>query len=102
MSGSGKWAGRGTAAERGYGSLWGKIRKVAIARDSGLCQPCIRSGKVTQAKEVDHITPKCQGGTDDLDNLQAICVPCHKEKTAREANGGVVRKQIGLDGWPAS
>lgn len=102
MSGSGKWAGRGTATERGYGTLWGKIRKVAMARDSGLCQPCVRSGKITKANEVDHIVPKSKGGADDLENLQAICKQCHKEKTAMEANGGEIRKQIGLDGWPAS
>jgi 5-methylcytosine-specific restriction protein A len=39
---------------------------------------------VTIATEVDHIVPKSQGGTDDDDNLQAICSPCHKTKTGSE------------------
>lgn len=102
MSGSGRWAGRGNAAERGYGSLWGKMRKIAMARDSGLCQPCMLAGNISKARDVDHITPKSKGGTDDLDNLQAICIDCHKAKTAKEANGGVIRKRTGLDGWPAN
>jgi 5-methylcytosine-specific restriction endonuclease McrA len=41
---------------------------------------------------VDHITPKAQGGTDDLSNLQSICDPCHAEKTAREAAEAQGRK----------
>ena len=36
------------------------------------------------AKEVDHIITKAKGGTDDPDNLQSLCVQCHREKTARE------------------
>ncbi|WP_410171075.1 HNH endonuclease signature motif containing protein [Corynebacterium marambiense] len=26
-----------------------------------------------------------EGGTDDLDNLQAVCIPCHALKTQSEA-----------------
>jgi 5-methylcytosine-specific restriction protein A len=45
----------------------------------------MRQGRTTSATEVDHITPKAKGGTDDDDNLQAICADHHREKTAREA-----------------
>ncbi|WP_436659315.1 HNH endonuclease [Paraburkholderia xenovorans] len=31
--------------------------------------------------------PKSQGGSDDDDNLQAICAPCHKTKTGTEKAG---------------
>lgn len=51
------------------------------------------------ATEVDHITPKAKGGTDDADNLQAINAECHKRKTA-EDEGRSHRAQTGLDGWP--
>ncbi len=90
---------------RGYGRLWEKLRAAALARDLHLCQPCKRAGRVTPATEVDHITPKAQGGTDTLENTQAICGPCHRAKTAREAaeaQGRTVRKRrrIGLDGYP--
>ena len=56
-----------------------------MQRDKGLCQNCLRHGRVTPATEVDHIVPVAQGGTDDLTNLEAICTSCHREKTAREA-----------------
>ena len=70
---------------RGYGTAWDKLRKQAMDRDTWLCQPCTRKGKLTPAKECDHITPKHKGGKDKLTNLQAICTDCHKGKTAQEA-----------------
>jgi len=36
---------------------------------------------VTLATEVDHILSKANGGTDDENNLQAICKVCHRIKT---------------------
>ena len=39
--------------------------------------------------ELDHIVNVAAGGTDDDDNLQSLCVPCHKEKTAAESRGQV-------------
>lgn len=55
-----------------------------LARDKYLCQPCLRTGRYTQADEVDHIQSLASGGTDDAANLQAICEDCHKAKTAIE------------------
>jgi 5-methylcytosine-specific restriction enzyme A len=88
---------------RGYGAHWDKLRAQAMARDMWLCQPCRRLGCVTVATECDHVTPKAKGGDDELPNLQAICRPCHRAKTDREAaeaQGRKVRPRIGLDGWP--
>lgn len=98
------WHGeRGTSTERGYGSKWRKLRKMAMDRDDWLCQPCQRKGRVTPATQCDHVTPKHKGGTDDLHNLQGICQSCHKRKTQRESHGaqGFTEKRvIGPDGWP--
>lgn len=33
--------------------------------------------------QADHILERKRGGTNDLANLQTLCVPCHKDKTAR-------------------
>jgi len=55
-----------------------------MRRDQGLCQVCLSSGRTTLAAEVDHIKRKADGGTDDVDNLQAICRECHRLKTAVE------------------
>jgi len=35
--------------------------------------------------EVDHIVPLVDGGSFDFENLQTLCIPCHKRKTAEEA-----------------
>jgi 5-methylcytosine-specific restriction protein A len=84
---------RGSASERGYGWAWTKLRNVVMQRDRGLCQPCKRRGVYKEVGRrkgdgaVDHIIPKTRGGTDDLANLQSICDPCHKGKTAAEARG---------------
>src|SRR3546814_3574240 len=74
---------------RGYGSEWDKLRARILDRDRHLCQPCLRFGRASIAREVDHIRPKHQRGTDDEHNLEAICTPCHRVKTAR---GGRARR----------
>lgn len=73
-----------TAKERGYGTAWRKVRKVALKRDKHLCQECLRQGIVTSGTDVDHIVNKARGGTDELSNLQTLCKPCHKAKTIAE------------------
>ena len=70
--------------QRGYGSKWDVIRARVLKRDKGLCQLCLRAGVVREAKTVDHIIPKAHGGTDADSNLQSLCWPCHKAKTASE------------------
>jgi 5-methylcytosine-specific restriction protein A len=79
---------RGTAAQRGYGHAWRKLREVVMHRDGGLCQACAERGLVTRATEVDHIVPKSQGGSDDESNLRALCRACHDEKSRREMAQG--------------
>ena len=76
---------RGSRHERGYGSQWDRDRKRVLDRDAGLCQPCLSNGQVTMATQVDHIVPKCEGGSDADTNLQAICRTCHQIKTASES-----------------
>ena len=85
--------------ERGYGREWGKLRKIILERDNYLCQPCKAEGRITAGNQVDHIKPKAKGGTDDPDNLQCICGPCHDAKTI-EDKGGKARMTFGADGWP--
>lgn len=79
---------RGSRHQRGYGADWQRLRAEVLLRDKGLCQPCLEAGRVTAAREVDHIKAKARGGTDELINLQAICPACHAKKTARESRRG--------------
>lgn len=85
IAGSFADAARGTSTERGYGSAWRRLRLRVLRRDCGLCQPCLRANRVTLAQQVDHIIPKAEGGSDDMENLEAICAPCHNVKTQRES-----------------
>ena len=78
------WDHEKSASERGYGAEWRKLRQRVYARDRKLCQVCKADGGLTPANEVDHIIPKSKGGIDGMENLQAICSPCHKAKTLRE------------------
>ena len=76
---------RESRQERGYGSNWENLRKIVLRRDKGLCLVCRKAA----AKAVDHIVNKARGGTDALNNLQAICNRCHGVKTAKEGGRAV-------------
>lgn len=94
---------------RGYGAQWEKIRKLVIERAKGLCEECQRHKRVAIGRDVDHVVGKAkaarlgwsQAKVDDPANLQLLCTPCHKAKTAAD-EGKVYRPkvEIGLDGWP--
>lgn len=73
---------RGSASERGYGAAWRKLRLAFLAQYP-LCRACQSKGMVTPAVLVDHIVPKPKG-TDDWDNLQSLCVSCHRVKSITE------------------
>lgn len=73
--------GDGWGSGRG-GRPWRRRRAEILLRDQYTCKVC---DLTTNQLEVDHIVNLAQGGSDDDDNLQAICIPCHKAKTAREA-----------------
>lgn len=74
--------GRGSAAARGYDGQWRKLRRLFLNAHP-LCVDPFKDhpGQVVAASEVDHITPKTQGGTDAWINLQALCKHCHSKKT---------------------
>lgn len=73
-----------TSSQRGYGSQWRKLRLIVLERDKHLCQACLKRGLYVNATTVDHIVAKAHGGNDDLSNLQSLCYPCHRAKTAKE------------------
>lgn len=65
---------RGTSAQRGYGPRWQKIRARYI-KAHPVCERCQRAQSVL----VHHIVRKRDGGTDDPDNLLALCRSCHAQ-----------------------
>lgn len=47
------------------------------------------------AAQLDHITPLCEGGTNEKANLQVLCAYCHAIKSAFEARARSKRKAEG-------
>lgn len=71
---------RPSAAARGYGRRWQRLRRMYL-RSNPLCE---HEGCDQAATDVDHIKPRSQGGTDEWENLQALCHSHHSQKTAKE------------------
>ena len=63
---------------------WARRRREVLDRDGWRCQKCGKAGRL----EVDHKTPLYRGGSNDLDNLQALCRRCHLDKTRHDYRGG--------------
>lgn len=61
---------------------WRYTRAAVFQRDGYKCQMCGRL--IGESPQCDHIIPIAQGGTDDEDNLQTLCIECHAGKTAGE------------------
>jgi hypothetical protein len=57
-----------------------EIREMVFYRSGNRCIICGTKNKLT----VDHIIPVVHGGTDDLDNLQALCKSCNSRKGASQ------------------
>jgi 5-methylcytosine-specific restriction protein A len=98
----------GSRHQRGYGAAWDRLRLTILERDRYLCQCDQCKGGIirpTAASQVDHITPKAQGGTDDPSNLRAISKACHERVTIEQKGH---RPKLGCDvngnpsgGWHA-
>jgi len=57
---------------------------------------CRAAGITTATEEIDHIVPVRDGGAAwSIENLQGLCVECHKRKTAKEES----RRARGKTTW---
>jgi superfamily II DNA or RNA helicase len=56
-----------------------EIKRYIKQRDNYTCLCCGRNGKGAKL-QIDHIIPKYQTGTDDIENLQTLCGSCNREK----------------------
>jgi diadenosine tetraphosphate (Ap4A) HIT family hydrolase len=79
---------RGSAAydhrRLGLGQVSGSARYEVLKHAGGRCELCGIPMK-ERAIEIDHVIPRKHGGTDDLENLQALCWKCNQNKGARDA-----------------
>lgn len=59
-----------------------KVKKQIYVDQNYKCNIC---GETLSAScQVDHIIPLYQGGSNDRDNLQGVCSPCHDAKTTQD------------------
>lgn len=77
-------------------SKWKRVRSQAIAIANGLCEECIRRGKISYVDDVHHKIPIKVDFSKayDLNNLICLCRSCHI-KAHKEINSkgeGVSRK----------
>lgn len=63
------------------------LRHEVFKRDGYRCVECGATNRETTL-HVDHIIPKSEGGTDELDNLQTLCEKCNLAKKNRKWKGG--------------
>ena len=48
----------------------------------GMCTACSQKIDAGKSWDIDHILPLALGGTNEPDNLQILCRPCHRSKTS--------------------
>lgn len=64
-----------------------RFRDGVLRRDQYVCQ--VRGPRCLRvATQADHVVPWAEGGSNDLSNGQAVCGPCHDQKTQEEAQRG--------------
>ena len=75
---------RGTSTKRGYDADWRRLRQQVLAEEPH-CQFCREQGRITGARDIDHIIPVREKPDLRLvrSNLRALCRPCHSARTAR-------------------
>lgn len=74
---------------------WTLVRQQVLDRDGWRCRQCGRAGRL----KVDHIEALEDGGDPWApENLQALCCPCHIQKTAAE-NRARLPRQPEVEAW---
>jgi 5-methylcytosine-specific restriction endonuclease McrA len=74
---------------------WAATRWKALRRDNFLCVPCLKEGKMTRSRIVDHIMEIADGGPEfEISNTQTICKEHHRIKTAENRRLRTARKKI--------
>jgi len=54
-----------------------------LQRDNFRCQYCGKTAKDDTRLEIDHITPLCEGGSNEDSNLVTACFDCNRSKGGR-------------------
>jgi 5-methylcytosine-specific restriction protein A len=63
-----------------------EFEQLVLNKSNGKCACC--NCKLDNKFHTDHIIPLSNNGTNELSNLQAVCVGCHMDKTHNEQENG--------------
>ena len=77
--------GRDRERDKYYGRPWKQIRAAYIAAHP-LCELCRGDSRLTPAVIVHHKRKLTDGGTNDWENLQALCSECHSRLHAKRGD----------------
>lgn len=55
------------------------VREYVYQRDHHQCQSCGKTAQDSQLS-LDHIIPLATGGSNDISNLQTLCLDCNRQK----------------------
>ncbi len=76
--------------------LSGKLARL-LQKQQGKCRWCELTFRHGDRVEIDHMTPKSEGGGDELSNLTAIHRHCHDQRHARDAQTGIHDKDARIE-----
>lgn len=82
---------RSPEARKYYGASWRKVRKKFL-EEHPLCELCQRQGILTPATLVHHIKVASEGGSNDEENLMALCPSCHSRLHAQRGDRWNVKR----------
>ena len=71
-----------TKAEKRSRYISSSVRVDVLKRDRFSCVFCGTTAKETQL-QIDHIIPFSKGGSNNISNLQTLCVECNRGKSDR-------------------
>lgn len=78
------WQPSGAVVDKRKRGRAGMRDRAEVIAEEPFCRECLKQGKRVATDIVDHIVPLAWGGSDDRENKQGLCDPCHDEKSKRE------------------
>lgn len=78
----GSAVGEATGQRRFKRSVSESKKRFVAARQNWICTKCNKM--LTATYEIDHVIRLDRGGSNEVSNLEALCVMCHKSKTLME------------------
>lgn len=76
-------------ARTAYLFAWSALRQLALDRAKGRCERC--GGYFGRGLHCHHRFSRAEGGTDTLDNLEALCLACHRLEHATPARKAITK-----------